>query len=125
MRRGRFFAAYQSLERNLSMAFLSDALTRVKPSATTTITQKGRDMKAKGREVISLAVGEPDFDTPEHIKQAAMDAIRRGETKYTPVTGIPEWREAIAGKFKRENKLDYKPSQVIVSTGGKHVIYNA
>ena len=107
------------------MAFLSDALKRVKPSATTTITQKGRDMKAKGREVISLSVGEPDFDTPEHIKQAAIEAIRRGETKYTPVTGIPELREAICGKFKRENKLDYKPSQVIVSTGGKHVIYNA
>ena len=107
------------------MAFLSDALKRVKPSATTTITQKGRDMKAQGREVISLSVGEPDFDTPEHIKQAAIEAIRRGETKYTPVTGIPQLREAICGKFKRENQLDYKPSQVIVSTGGKHVIYNA
>jgi len=107
------------------MAFLSDALKRVKPSATTTITQKGRDMKAKGREVISLSVGEPDFDTPDHIKQAAIEAIRRGETKYTPVTGIPELREAICGKFRRENELDYKPSQIIVSTGGKHVIYNA
>jgi len=107
------------------MAFLSDALKRVKPSATTTITQKGRDMKAKGREVISLSVGEPDFDTPDHIKEAAIAAIRRGETKYTPVVGIPELREAICGKFKRENGLSYKPSQVIVGTGGKHVIYNA
>ena len=100
------------------MAFLSDALKRVKPSATTTITQKGRDMKAKGREVISLSVGEPDFDTPDHIKNAAIDAIRRGETKYTPVVGIPQLREAICGKFKRENKLDYKSSQIIVGTGG-------
>ncbi|MBV9051618.1 MAG: aminotransferase class I/II-fold pyridoxal phosphate-dependent enzyme, partial [Hyphomicrobiales bacterium] len=107
------------------MAFLSDALKRVKPSATTTITQKGRDMQAKGRNVISLSVGEPDFDTPDHIKAAAIDAIRRGETKYTPVVGIPKLREAICGKFKRENKLDYKPSQIIVGTGGKHVIYNA
>jgi len=78
------------------MAFLSDALKRVKPSATTTITQKGRDMKAKGRDVISLSVGEPDFDTPDHIKAAAIDAIRRGETKYTPVVGIPQLRDAIA-----------------------------
>src|SRR5579862_2782955 len=107
------------------MAFIADVLSRVKPSATIAMTQKARDLKAKGRDVISLSVGEPDFDTPEHIKQAAIEAIRRGETKYTPVLGIPELREAICGKFKRENKLDYKASQVIVSTGGKHVIYNA
>jgi aspartate aminotransferase len=107
------------------MAFLSDALSRVKPSATTSITQKGRDMQAKGRQVISLSVGEPDFDTPDHIKAAAIEAIRKGKTKYTPVAGIPELRQAICAKFKRENELDYKPSQVIVGTGGKHVIYNA
>ena len=107
------------------MGFLSDALSRIKPSATIVITQKARDLKAQGRDVISLSVGEPDFDTPDNIKEAAMAAIRRGETKYTPVSGIVPLREAIARKFKRENGLDYKPSQTVVSTGGKHVIYNA
>jgi len=107
------------------MAFLADALSRVKPSATIVITQKARDLKAQGRDVISLSVGEPDFDTPDNIKNAAIDAIRRGETKYTPVSGIQPLREAVAKKFKRENNLDYKASQTIVSTGGKHVIYNA
>ena len=107
------------------MGFLSDALSRIKPSATIVITQKARDLKAQGRDVISLSVGEPDFDTPDHIKDAAMAAIRRGETKYTPVSGIVPLREAIARKFKRENGLDYKPSQTIVGTGGKQVIYNA
>ncbi|MGO4571300.1 pyridoxal phosphate-dependent aminotransferase [Microvirga sp. 2TAF3] len=107
------------------MGFLSDALSRIKPSATIVITQKARDLKAQGRDVISLSVGEPDFDTPDNIKEAAMAAIRRGETKYTPVSGIVPLREAIAAKFKRENSLDYKPSQTIVSTGGKQVIYNA
>ncbi|MCX7324657.1 MAG: pyridoxal phosphate-dependent aminotransferase [Hyphomicrobiales bacterium] len=107
------------------MAFLSDCLNRVKPSATIVITQKARDLKAAGRDVISLSVGEPDFDTPDNIKNAAIDAIRRGETKYTPVSGIPQLREAVARKFKRENSLDYKANQTIVSTGGKHVIYNA
>jgi aspartate aminotransferase len=97
----------------------------VKPSATIVMTQKARDLKAKGRDVISLSVGEPDFDTPDNIKHAAIDAIRRGETKYTPVSGIPQLREAVARKFKRENDLDYKPSQTIVGTGGKHVIFNA
>jgi aspartate aminotransferase len=107
------------------MGFLSDALSRIKPSATIVITQKARDLKAQGRDVISLSVGEPDFDTPDNIKAAAKAAIDRGETKYTPVAGIVPLREAIAAKFKRENGLDYKPSQVIVGTGGKHVIYNA
>jgi aspartate aminotransferase len=107
------------------MAFLADALSRVKPSATIVITQKARDLKAQGRDVISLSVGEPDFDTPDNIKEAAIAAIRRGETKYTPVSGIQPLREAIAKKFKRENHLDYKWNQTIVSTGGKHVIYNA
>ena len=107
------------------MAFLADTLSRVKPSATLVMTQKARDLKAKGRDVISLSVGEPDFDTPDNVKEAAIAAIRRGETKYTPVSGIPELRQAIARKFKRENGLDYKPTQTVVSTGGKHVIFNA
>ena len=106
------------------MAFLADALSRVKPSATIAVTQMGRELKAKGMDVISLSVGEPDFDTPDNIKEAAIDAIRRGETKYPPVLGIVPLREAIAAKFKRENGLDYKPSQTIVGTGGKHVLFN-
>ncbi|CAO4152132.1 Aspartate/prephenate aminotransferase [Methylorubrum aminovorans] len=107
------------------MGFLADALSRVKPSATIAMTQKARELKASGVDVISLSVGEPDFDTPDHIKEAAIDAIRRGETKYPPVSGINPLREAIVKKFKRENGLDYKVSQTIVGTGGKHVIYNA
>ena len=107
------------------MAFLADALNRVKPSATIAVTQKARELKAQGREIISLSVGEPDFDTPDNIKAAAIEAIRRGETKYTPVSGIQPLREAIAAKFKRENGLDYKASQTIVCTGGKQVLYNA
>jgi aspartate aminotransferase len=107
------------------MAFLADALSRVKPSATIAVTQKARDLKAQGREIISLSVGEPDFDTPENIKLAAIDAIRRGETKYTPVSGINPLREAIVAKFKRENGLEYKVNQTIVCTGGKQVLYNA
>ena len=107
------------------MAFLADVLNRVKPSATIAMTQKARDLKAKGREVISLSVGEPDFDTPDNIKNAAIDAIRRGETKYPPVLGIAPLREAIAAKFSRENGLDYKASDTIVATGGKQILYNA
>ena len=107
------------------MAFLADALNRIKPSATIVLTQKARDLKASGKDVISLTVGEPDFDTPENIKEAAVAAIRKGETKYPPVPGIVPLREAIAKKFKRENDLDYKPTQTIVGTGGKQVIYNA
>jgi aspartate aminotransferase len=107
------------------MGFLSDTLSRVKPSATLVMTQKARDLKAQGRDVISLSVGEPDFDTPDHIKEAGIAAIRKNETRYPPVPGIPPLRQAIAKKFKRENGLDYKASQTIVSTGGKHVIYNA
>lgn len=107
------------------MGFLADALSKVKPSATIAMTQKARELKAGGMDVISLSVGEPDFDTPDHIKDAAVEAIRRGETKYTPVSGIVPLREAIVRKFKRENGLDYTASQTIVGTGGKHVIYNA
>ena len=107
------------------MAFLANVLSRVKPSATMAVTQKARDLKAKGRDVISLSVGEPDFDTPDNIKEAAIEAIRRGETKYPPVLGIPPLREAIAAKFKRENGLDYKATDTIVGTGGKQILYNA
>ncbi|EEZ33393.1 aspartate aminotransferase [Brucella sp. NF 2653] len=107
------------------MAFLADALSRVKPSATIAVSQKARELKAKGKDVIVLGAGEPDFDTPENIKQAAIAAINRGETKYTPVSGIPELRQAIVAKFKRENGLDYKPEQTIVGTGGKQILFNA
>jgi aspartate aminotransferase len=107
------------------MAFLADALSRVKPSATIAVTQKARELKTQGRDIISLSVGEPDFDTPDNIKKAAIDAINRGETKYTPVSGITPLREAIVKKFKRENGLDYEVNQTIVCTGGKQVLYNA
>ncbi len=107
------------------MAFIADALSRVKPSAIMTMAQKVRDLTAQGRDVISLSLGEPDFDTPNNIKEAAIAAIERGETKYPPVLGIPPLREAIAAKFKRENGLDYKASDTIVATGGKQILYNA
>jgi aspartate aminotransferase len=107
------------------MAFLADALSRVKPSATIAVTQKARELKNAGRDVIGLGAGEPDFDTPDNVKNAAIDAIRRGETKYPPVSGIVPLREAIAKKFKRENNLDYRPEQTIVGTGGKQILFNA
>ena len=107
------------------MGFISDALNRIQPSATIAATQKARDLKAQGRDVISLAAGEPDFDTPDNIKEAAISAIRRGETKYTPVQGIPELLKAICAKFERENGLKYAPSQAFVAPGGKPIIYNA
>jgi len=108
-----------------AMSLESAALARVKPSATLAADQKGRELKAAGRDIISLAAGEPDFDTPQNIKDAAIKAIRDGKTKYTNVDGIPELKEAIVAKFKRENGLTYKPSQVNVSPGGKPVIWNA
>ncbi|MGB5948383.1 MAG: pyridoxal phosphate-dependent aminotransferase [Parvibaculum sp.] len=107
------------------MAFLSDSLKRIKPSATIAATQKARDLKAQGVDVIGLGAGEPDFDTPENIKAAAIAAIQRGETKYTAVDGIPELKQAIAAKFKRENGLDYTPAQCFVAPGGKPIIFNA
>ncbi len=107
------------------MSLESTALSRVKPSATLAADQKGRELKAAGRDIISLAAGEPDFDTPDNIKEAAIKAIRDGKTKYTTVDGIPELKEAIVGKFARENGLTYKASQVNVSPGGKPVIWNA
>jgi aspartate aminotransferase len=107
------------------MSLESTALSRVKPSATLAADQKGRELKAAGRDIISLAAGEPDFDTPDNIKDAAIKAIRDGKTKYTNVDGIPELKEAIVAKFARENGLTYKTSQVNVSPGGKPVIWNA
>ncbi|MEL6478298.1 MAG: pyridoxal phosphate-dependent aminotransferase [Pseudomonadota bacterium] len=107
------------------MAFLADSLARVKPSPTIAVSNKARELKAAGKDVIGLGAGEPDFDTPENIKAAAKAAIDAGKTKYTAPDGIPELKEAIAAKFKRENGLDYAPSQVSVGTGGKQVLYNA
>ncbi|TCT13664.1 aspartate aminotransferase [Tepidamorphus gemmatus] len=107
------------------MAFLADALGRIKPSATIAVTNKARELKAAGRDVIGLGAGEPDFDTPDNIKEAAIRAIRDGKTKYTAVDGIPELKAAIARKFARENGLTYEPSQITVGTGGKQVLFNA
>jgi aspartate aminotransferase len=107
------------------MTAVSQALKRVKPSATMAMSAKARALKAEGRDCIALSQGEPDFDTPENIKEAAIRAMREGKTKYTDVDGIPELKEAICAKFKRENGLDYKRSQINVSPGGKPVIFNA
>ncbi len=107
------------------MSLLSSALKRIKPSPTIAISNKARELKASGRDIIALSAGEPDFDTPDNIKEAAIAAIRRGETKYTAVDGIPELKAAICRKLKRDNGLDYKPSQVTVGTGGKQVLFNA
>ncbi len=107
------------------MTFLSDTLKRVKPSATIAVTNKARELQAAGRDVIGLGAGEPDFDTPGNIKDAAKRAIDAGRTKYTAVDGIPELKAAIAAKFLRENGLSYTPAQITVGTGGKQVLYNA
>ena len=107
------------------MGFIADSLNRIQPSATIAVSTKARQLKAAGRDVISLSAGEPDFDTPDNIKQAAVKALSEGKTKYTDVDGTPELKAAIVRKFKRENNLDYKPNQISVGTGGKQVIYNA
>jgi aspartate aminotransferase len=107
------------------MAFLSDTLARVKPSPTIAVTTKAQQLKSEGRDVIGLGAGEPDFDTPENIKDAAKRAIDAGKTKYTAVDGIPELKAAICSKFLRENGLTYTPQQVSVGTGGKQILYNA
>jgi aspartate aminotransferase len=107
------------------MSIVSNNLKRIKRSPTLAVTQKARELKAAGKEVISLGAGEPDFDTPENIKQAAIKAINDGDTKYTAVDGTPALKNAIIKKFKRENNLDYQVDQVTVGAGGKHVIYNA
>ena len=106
------------------MAFLSDTLARVKPSPTIAVTTKAAQLKAEGKDVIGLGAGEPDFDTPQNIKDAAKRAIDQGKTKYTDVDGIPELKQAICAKFKRENGLTYTPAQVTVGTGGKQTLYN-
>jgi aspartate aminotransferase len=107
------------------MGFLADSLSRIKPSATIAVTDKARELRAAGRDVIGLGAGEPDFDTPDNIKEAAIKAIRDGKTKYTAVDGIPELKQAIAAKFKRENHLDYGLDEISVGTGGKQVLFNA
>ena len=107
------------------MAFLADRLDRIKPSPTIAVTMKARELKAQGRDIIGLGAGEPDFDTPENIKQAAIKAINSGDTKYTNVDGTDALKKAIIAKFKRENNLDYKIDQITVGTGGKQVLYNA
>lgn len=107
------------------MGFIADALSRIQPSATIAVSTKARELKAAGRDVIGLGAGEPDFDTPDNIKKAAIEAINRGETKYTAVDGIPELKQAICDKFKRENGLEYTPAQAFVAPGGKPIIYNA
>ncbi len=108
------------------MALLAEHLKRIKPSPTIAVTDKARALKAAGRNVIGLGAGEPDFDTPDNIKEAAIKAIREGRaSKYTQVDGMAELKQAVAAKFKRDNGLDYKPSQITVSAGGKQVLYNA
>ena len=107
------------------MAFISDNLSRVKPSPTIAMTTRAAELKAAGRDIIGLSAGEPDFDTPEHIRQAAKDAIDSGYTRYTAVDGMPALKAAIARKFARENGLDYGPAQISVGTGGKQILYNA
>src|ERR1700749_2584200 len=108
------------------MAFLADRTARIKPSATIAVTDKARALKAAGRDVIGLGAGAPGFATPPNIREAAVKAIRDGKaSKYTAVDGIAELKAAVARKFKRENGLDYKPSQIIIGTGGKQVLYNA
>lgn len=107
------------------MAFLSDALNRIKPSMTTAIAVQARALRAQGRDIISLSVGEPDFDTPDAVKEAAKQAIDAGHTKYTNPDGIPELKAAISDKFARDNGLTYAPEQITVASGGKQVIFNA
>jgi len=107
------------------MSIVSNSLKRIKPSPTIAVSQKARELKAAGKDVIGLGAGEPDFDTPDNIKKAAIDAIKRGETKYTAVDGTPALKKAIVDKFKRENNLDYLSEQISVGTGGKQIIFNA
>lgn len=107
------------------MAFIADRLSRIKPSPTNAAQGKFLEMKAAGKDVIGLAAGEPDFPTPDHIKEAAIKAIRENDTKYTAVPGTPALRQAICAKMKRDHGLDYKPSQTVVTSGGKQIIFNA
>ena len=106
------------------MSIVSNSLKRIKPSPTIAVTSKAREMRAAGKDVIGLGAGEPDFDTPDNIKEAAIEAIKRGDTKYTAVDGTPTLKKAIQGKFKRENNLSYELDEISVGTGGKQVLYN-
>ena len=106
------------------MSIISNSLKRIKPSPTIAVTQKARELRAAGKDVIGLGAGEPDFDTPDNIKNAAIKAIKSGDTKYTAVDGTPTLKKAIVDKFKRENKLNYSTDQITVGTGGKQVLYN-
>ena len=106
------------------MSIISDSLKRIKPSPTIAVSQKARELKAAGKDVIGLGAGEPDFDTPDNIKQAAIKAIKNGDTKYTPVDGTLDLKKAIVEKFKRENNLNFSTEEITVGAGGKHVIYN-
>ena len=107
------------------MSIVSNSLKRIKPSPTIAVTSKAREMRAAGKDVIGLGAGEPDFDTPDNIKEAAIQAIKNGETKYTAVDGTPKLKKAIREKFLRENNLSYDLDQISVGTGGKQVLYNA
>ncbi len=107
------------------MGFLAERLSRIKPSPTMAVTGRARELKAAGHDVIGLGAGEPDFDTPDHVKEAAIAAIRAGDTKYTAVDGTPELKAAVCAKFKRDNGLDYEPAQVNIGVGGKQVLFNA
>ena len=106
------------------MSIVSNNLIRIKPSPTIAVTTKARELRAEGKDVIGLGAGEPDFDTPDNVKEAAIDAIKKGDTKYTAVDGTPALKKAIVEKFKRENNLNYETDQITVGTGGKQVIYN-
>jgi len=106
------------------MSIVSNSLKRIKPSPTIAVTSKAREMRAAGKDVIGLGAGEPDFDTPDNIKEAAIQAIKKGDTKYTAVDGTPKLKKAIQGKFKRENNISYELDQISVGTGGKQVLYN-
>ena len=106
------------------MSIISDSLKRIKPSPTIAVSQKAKELKAAGKDVIGLGAGEPDFDTPDNIKNAAIKAIKDGDTKYTTVDGTNLLKQAIVNKFKRENNLTYSIDQITVGAGGKHVIYN-
>ena len=106
------------------MSIISDSLKRIKPSPTLAVTQKARELKAAGKDVIGLGAGEPDFDTPDNVKDAAIKAIKDGDTKYTAVDGTPALKKAISEKFKRENNINYNTDEITVGAGGKHVIYN-
>ena len=107
------------------MAFISSRMERIAPSPTMAVTARARQLKSEGRDIIGLGAGEPDFDTPDHVKEAAVKAMKDGYTKYTDVQGSIELREAVCAKFERENELKYSPDQIQVACGGKQNIYNA